>query len=134
MRVSPWALVLLTGIATYTSAADLEGQWKVQRVSGVKFKTIAGAEFEFKVTGNNLTGTARVGHGWPGVAPISKGSTDGDQISFTVDGELPSSDGYPKMIFSGSVHGEEMHLTMKLFYVDESRPYEVEFKGKRILQ
>jgi hypothetical protein len=132
MRFIPCALLLFVGFAASSHAADVTGNWKVHFVSGTEYKTIGGAEFEFKVEGNKLAGTASVGHGWPGVAPISKGTIDGDQVSFAVDGELPSSSGYPRMRFVGTVHGDEIELTMKFFYSDESRSSESEFKGKRV--
>src|SRR5271156_5944165 len=120
MKLAICALVLLPGFAAHASAADVAGNWKVDFVSGVGHKTIGSAQFEFKVQGNKLSGTAHVGHGWPGIAPISKGVIDGDHISFLVVGEAPSSGGYPKMKFDGTVHGDEIELTMLFFYSDES--------------
>jgi hypothetical protein len=97
-------------------------------------KTIAGADFEFKADGNTLTGTANVGHGWPGLATVSDGRIDGDRISFTVQGRLWSSTGYPKMRFTGTVSGDEIRLTMD-FYQDafSQNPIgQTEFKGRRV--
>ena len=80
MRVARWAPFLLS-VALYSSDGGnrIEGKWAVEYVSGLQMKTIGGADFEFKAAGNTLTGMANVGHGWPGVAPISDGRIDGDR-------------------------------------------------------
>jgi len=132
MKFISCALLLLVGFAPSAAAGDVAGNWRVDMVSGVAHKTIADAEFEFKVEGKKLAGTARIGHGWPGTAPISEGTIDGDQISFLILGEASSSQGYPKMKFTGTVHCEEIALTMKLFYSNESDSAETGFKGKRV--
>ncbi|MBV9771605.1 MAG: hypothetical protein JOZ32_18690 [Bryobacterales bacterium] len=97
-------------------------------------KTIGGAEFQFATDGDHLVGTANVGVGWPGKAPISDGKFDGEHISFTVVGEQPSSDGFPKMDFTGTIHGDEIKLSMT-FYPDGKRVLgETAFEGKRTPQ
>ncbi len=129
-------LFLLAGLAVNASAKDIAGSWKVSFVRGVAWQTIGEADFDFKVDGNKLSGTAHIGVGWPGTAPISEGIIDGDRISFLVLGRQPSSDGYPKMRFEGSVQGDELRLTMTLFYSNgESLAGHLgksEFKGQRI--
>jgi len=127
-------LLLLLGIATSASATDIAGTWRVTYVGGFAWKPIGGAEFEFKVKGKRLEGMAHVGRGWPGTAPISDGTIDGDHISFLVFGQAPSSDGYPKMRFSGTFQGDEIRLTMTLFYSGEETANhgETDFKGSRI--
>ena len=102
-------------------------------MSGVTNPKIYGAEFEFKVAGNKLSGKAHIGKGWPGVAPITKGTIEDNHISFSVVGESPSSAGPPKMKFSGTIHEDEIELTMMFFYRDdESDAVQSEFKGKRV--
>jgi len=129
MRVLLCALLLAAG----ASAADVAGNWKVEFVSGVANPKIAGAEFEFTVFGNKLAGKARIGKGWPGIAPITKGTVEDNHVSFLVVGESPSSAGYPKMKFSGTIHEDEIELTMTFYYRDdESDAAQSEFKGKRI--
>jgi hypothetical protein len=129
MRVFLCALLLAAG----ASAAEIAGNWKVEFVSGVANPKIYGAEFEFRVEGNKLAGKAHIGKGWPGTAPISKGVVEDNHISFFVVGESPSSSGHPKMRFNGTVHGDEIELTMKFFYLDdESDSVQSEFRGKRI--
>jgi hypothetical protein len=125
------ALLILTASAVSASAADVAGNWKVDFVSG-DHKAISEARFEFKVDGNKLAGTAHVGRGFPGTAPITKGVIDGDHITFLVVGESPSSTGYPKMKFDGTIHENEIELTMLYYYSDESDSDKSQFKGKRV--
>jgi hypothetical protein len=128
MRVLLCALLLAGG----ASAADIAGNWKVEYVSGVANPKIYGAEFEFTVAGNKLAGKAHIGKGWPGAAPISKGLVEENHVSFVVVGESPSSAGHPKMRFSGTIHEDEIELTMTFYYRDdESDAVQSEFKGKR---
>jgi hypothetical protein len=111
----------------------IRGKWTVKYASGLAMKTIGGAEFEFSVDGSTLTGNANVGFGWPGRAPVSAGRIEGDRILFTVQGKQWSSTGYPKMLFKGTVHGDEIELTMD-FYPDTTSAQPLgrtEFTGKR---
>lgn len=71
MRLSV-ALVLLAGLASSAHAADIAGRWRAEYVSGVAWQTIGSAEFDFDSNGDKLTGTAHVGLGWPGTAPIPR--------------------------------------------------------------
>ena len=122
-------------VAACASAADIDGNWKVEFAGGVANPKIYGAEFEFKVAGNKLGGKAHIGKGWPGTAPITKGTVEDNHVSFFVVGEAPSSAGHPKMRFSGTVHGDEIELTMKFFYLDdESDAVQSQFKGKRVMK
>lgn len=131
MRVLLCALLLAAG----ASAADVAGTWKVEFASGVANPKIAAAEFEFVVVGNKLAGKAHIGKGWPGAAPITKGTVEDNHISFVVVGESPSSAGPPKMKFSGTVHEDEIELTMTFYYRDdESDAVQSEFKGKRVIR
>lgn len=131
MRFLPCLLLLL--LAASASAADVVGNWKVAFAGGVANPKFYGAEFEFRVVGNKLTGKAHIGKGWPGVAPITKGTVEDNHVSFVVVGESPSSAGYPKMKFSGTIHGDEIELTMTFFYRDdESDAVQSEFKGNRV--
>jgi hypothetical protein len=126
-------LTCLLLFAASASAADVAGNWKVEFASGVANPKIAAAEFEFKVDGNKLTGKAHIGKGWPGIAPITKGTVEDNHVSFLVVGESPSSAGHPKMKFTGTVHLDEIELTMTFFYRDdESDSVQSEFKGKRV--
>jgi hypothetical protein len=142
MRFALWMLFLLAGLAAHASADDIAGSWKVIFVRGAAWQSIGDADFDFKVEGNKLSGTAHIGVGWPGTAPISEGvriagsTIEGDRVSFLVLGQQPSSDGYPKMRFEGTVRGDQLQLTMTLFYSDTEsvagRLGKSEFKGQRI--
>lgn len=113
-------------------STDIGGHWTVRYVSGVAWKTIGGAEFEFKADGDRLTGMANVGHGYPGRAPISNGKIEGDRISFMVYGKQGSSSGFPKMHFAGTIHGDAIKLTMVLFYDEEQHGIgSTELEGNR---
>ena len=93
--------------------------------------TIAQALFDFHVVdGNRLTGSAQIGDSYPGKAPITEGTIDGDHVSFTVIGEHPSSNGLPTMRFTGTIHGDELELTMDLVdgYLDSGK---TEMKARR---
>jgi hypothetical protein len=131
MRFLPCLLLLAAG----ASAADVAGTWKVEFASGVANPKIYGAEFEFKVEGNKLAGKAHIGKGWPGVAPITKGTVEDNHVTFLVVGEAPSSAGHPRMRFTGTIHGDEIELTMTFFYRDdESDAVQSAFKGNRVLK
>jgi hypothetical protein len=72
MRFMLWVLFLLAGLVAHASADDFEGTWKVIFVRGFAWQTIGDADFDFKVEGAKLTGSAHIGVGWPGTAPIPK--------------------------------------------------------------
>lgn len=110
---------------------DIAGSWNAVVTGGVIHKTIAQALFDFHVVdGNRLTGTAQVGDYYPGKASITQGTIDGDHVSFTVVGEHPSSNGLPTMKFTGTIHGDEIELTMDLVdgYLDSGN---TEMKARR---
>jgi hypothetical protein len=124
-------LVLAMGVVSFADSKDIDGNWTVEYVDGLAMKTIGGAEFEFDASGPHLTGTANIGVGWPGKAPISSGKIDGEHISFTVLGKQASSDGLPKMDFAGTIHANKIKLTMT-FYADGKKiTGQTEFAGKR---
>ena len=134
MKSIRWASFLgtLLAFSVFGQSTDIGGHWTVRYVRGVESKTIGSAEFEFKRDGEELTGTANVGNGYPGKAPISNGKIEGDRISFTVYGKLPSSSGFPKMNFVGTIHGDDIRLTMVLVYDDaQNGTGSTELEGKR---
>jgi hypothetical protein len=140
MKSVVWTLLftLALTLVLFAETGNIDGNWSVKQIGGVRTKTIGGAEFEFKADGDKLTGMAHVGNEetsyYPGKAPISKGRIEGDRISFAVYGQHPSSSGFPTMEFVGTIHGEEIKLAMVL-YNGEVRPQNVlnmEFEGKRV--
>jgi hypothetical protein len=130
LRVS--FLLVMLALVSVADPPNIDGHWTVRYVGGVAWKTIADAEFEFKADGDSLTGMAIVGQGYPGEAPISNGRIEGDHISFRVYGKQPSSSGFPKMDFVGSIHGDVIELTMTLFYDEQEHGIgSTELEGKR---
>ena len=124
-------LVLAMGVVSFADSKDIDNNLTVQYVDGLAMKTIGGAEFEIDANGSHLTGTANIGVGWPGKAPISNGKIDGDHISLTVLGKQASSDGLPKMDFAGTIHANKIKLTMT-FYADGKKiTGQTEFEGGR---
>jgi len=71
------------------------------------------------VHGKTLSGDARMKE-WPFDAPISDGKMDGDRFSFTVIGQSPytvtnaggTTIGYPKLVFTGTLDGKTMTLSL----------------------
>jgi hypothetical protein len=90
--------------------------------------------YDLKVDGDKVTGTALMAR-WPGLCPVSDGKIKGDHFSMTAIGEIWSSSGYPKMDFDGTIHGDEMTLTLTWSYVggfaDANTP-KLAMEGKRI--
>jgi hypothetical protein len=86
---------------------------------------------DLKAEGAKLTGTAKMGDGWPGIASIQDGKIEGNRFSFTWTGTVPSSGGvplrtsYPHLRFTGTVDGDQMKLSM-------DGDYRMELKGGRL--
>ncbi len=53
--------------------------------------------FDFRVDGKSLKGSAHLDV-WPGDAAITDGTIEGDRISFTVVGKIPSTTGMPMTV------------------------------------
>jgi len=58
-------------------------------------KMFGEVRLDLKVEGAKLTGTAQMGDGWPGSAPIRDGKIEGNRFSFTWTGTLLSTGGVP---------------------------------------
>jgi len=113
MRFAQCVFMLLIAPILSADSIDAAGRWKAKVTGGVIHMTIADATFDFKVEGNQLTGKALIGQvGYPGAAPISEGTINGNRVSFTVIGEHASSNGIPLMRFVGTIRGKELDLTM----------------------
>lgn len=100
-----WLLVLFAAFALSASAADVTGTWKasIETPNGVMENT-----FVFKAEGNKLTGTLS---GPMGERPISKGTVDGDNVSWTVAMEFNGN--AFELNYKGKVAGNEMKITME---------------------
>jgi hypothetical protein len=80
----------------------------------------------------------------PGDAPITDGKIDGDRITYTVNGKLPwtskyngvTTSGYPKLVFDGSLKGDEIVLKLNwgdILTTGEKRGgHELDMKAKRV--
>jgi hypothetical protein len=102
------ALALVVSLllaATMLAAADISGKWKGQFQGGDSTRELA---FDFKVQGENLTGTVT---GLRDKAlEIKDGKIQGDSVTFWVMSEWQ---GEPvKLVFKGQVSGSEIRFTM----------------------
>ena len=99
--------------------------------------------FDLQAAGGKLTGTAHMGN-WPGDAPLVDGKLDGNRISFTAYGKSlwrarnaagEAAGGLPKLTFTGTIHGDEMQLTLVwdsvMIYGKQGAAQELEMKAKR---
>ena len=90
---------------------------------------IAGSDFVFKIEGKKLTGTARV-DAWPGNGVITEGTFDGEKIAFTVLTEDNSTSGPQKLVYAGTLYGDEIALTMR-WELGRDWIFETKSEGKR---
>jgi hypothetical protein len=105
--------VFVAVIPLAAPAADFAGTWKVT-YAGVPQngpKTIGSMIFDFKIDGDKVAGLAHIGT-WPGFAPIAEGRTDGDHISFTATGYLPSTTGTPTCRLEGTLSGDDLVIKL----------------------
>lgn len=120
MKSLRFACICFALAAMTASAAGLDGNWKAVFTCpvGERPKTVSEMIFQLNVKGDKITGTAHIGS-WPGDAEISEGTVDGDHFSFTVVGHYPWSggrggvlmaSGYPKLVFTGTLNGDDMKL------------------------
>jgi hypothetical protein len=126
LKIARGALLFLAALVLDASGNGISGRWGVQFTGGEGYLTVSDADFDFKADGGKLTGRARVGDGWPGTAPISEGKIDGDHISFRAIGKNAAMNAVIDMRFVGTVHGDELELTMT---IDDQAP--THFKGKK---
>ena len=97
-----WKIVLIGALAAVAFAADVAGKW-IATAEGPNGEMKI--EFNFKVDGNKLTGTAT---GPMGESPITEGKLDGDNITFTVEAHDM------KIVHTGTVNGNEMKLKVDI--------------------
>lgn len=130
---------VLAAIALCAPADEIAGTWETQMdlsrsgIPQVAYDPI----FEFQVQGNELSGLARL-QSWPGTAPISDGRIDGNHIAFTLLHQMSYTTRgrtcYPKFRVEGTVHGDELDLTLFHAPFDCSgiASMKWEMKGRRI--
>src|ERR1044072_390545 len=130
MRLMRIAAVLLSVLAVgVTAQSTPTGKWRTVIVPGQPRdrmpKMVGEVLLDLKAEGRKLTGTARLGDGWPGSAPIQDGKIEGNRFSFTWTGAVPSSSGIPHFTFTGTVDGDQMTLSM-------DGDYGMKLKGDRL--
>jgi hypothetical protein len=105
--------VFVAAIPLAAPAADFAGTWKVTYAGSPRTgpKTIGSMIFDFKSDGDKVTGLAHIGT-WPGFAPIADGKMDGDHISFTATGYLPSTTGTPTCRLEGTLSGDDLVIKL----------------------
>ena len=128
-------LLLAVGAANVASQSALTGGWRTVVTPGQPRdrmpKMFGEVLLDLQVDGTKLTGTAQMGDGWPGIAPIQDGKIEGDQFSFTWTGTAPSCGGVPwrcslpHLTFTGTIDGDQMTLSM-------DGDYKMELKGERL--
>jgi len=92
-------------LAATLQAADISGKWKGQFQGGDSTRELG---FDFKVQGENLTGT--VSGLRDKVVEIKDGKVQGDTVTFSVMSEWQ---GEPiKLVYKGQVSGNEIRFTM----------------------
>jgi hypothetical protein len=137
MRLLRFTLVLFAVLIVAPSAqTNATGTWKAEFTGpvGDRPKPFGTVIFRLRVSDNHVSGTAVMGN-WPGEAPLTETEFDGEHFSFTAIGSRGwSSSGVahccPKMLFDGTIHDDDMVLTM-VWSSTESSPDEA-FSGKKI--
>lgn len=137
---------LLTAMLVFTaSAADLNGTWKAVFLGdpGTWPKMVSFMTFDLKTDGNELTGIAHMSS-WPGNAPVSEGKLEGDRITFTAVGNSPwrssgpqgSASGFPKLIFTGTVHGDAIEFSVVwdsvMIYGERGQPRDYRMRATKL--
>jgi hypothetical protein len=94
------ALLALAGPALAQEAVDVSGDWEITIESprGTRTRTVT-----FEQDGNELTGTMET---QMGATPISEGSVNGSEISFTM--VFTRGEGSMSLVYTGTVEGDEM--------------------------
>jgi hypothetical protein len=122
------AVVLFAFVVDVAGQSAVSGRWSAIYAGPRESQplTIAEVVLDLSADGTTLTGTAEIGS-WPGLAPITDGWIEGPRISFTWTGRNPSSGGYPRAIFVGTIQGDS--ITLKMTQEGGSVVY---FEGKRL--
>ena len=123
MKALRIAIVLLAVAAANVAAqSSLTGVWRTVVTPGQPRdrmpKMFGEVLLDLQVDCATLTGSAQMGDGWPGIAPIQDGKVEGNQFSFTWTGAAPSCGGVPwrcslpHLTFTGTIDGDHMTLSM----------------------
>jgi hypothetical protein len=125
--------VLLFSLTLCASADDFGGSWKALFTGDFRPKMFTEILFDFRVEGSKLSGVTHI-DGWPGDATITDGVIEGDHISFTTVGRVPSSSGLPRFRYDGTLHGNEAKLTVMWGYIgqDEGKDLRMEMTARKL--
>jgi opacity protein-like surface antigen len=118
MKAPLLAILAIGCLAFAAQAADISGKWQVDTsaetaAQGGRGGSVSGGEFEFKISGDDLTGSATTPglHGqWVSV-PIADGRIRGDSFSFTVTAKGLNGNDY-KSSYTGKLVGNGIELTV----------------------
>lgn len=117
MKKSLLALVAILSLTFAAHAADISGKWVVDtsaaQAQGGGGRGMGGGTYEFKVSGDTLTGSvSRAGRngGDPVVTPIADGKITGDTFSFTTTQSFGGNEF--KSTYTGKVNGDKIELTV----------------------
>lgn len=122
MKKSLLALVAILCLTFAAQAADISGKWVVDASAapaggqgGGRGRGMGGGTYEFKVSGDTLTGsitTPGFQGGDPTVTPIADGKISGDSISFTATRSFNGNEF--KSSYTGKVNGDKIELTVEV--------------------
>jgi hypothetical protein len=118
MKVLRCVVGLVAGISISAQVGEIAGTWKAEMIlstsDGIP-QVAYEPTFDFKVKGTELTGVARL-TSWPGDAAISDGKIDSNRITFTLLHHMSYTTRgrtcYPRFRCVGTVHGNDLDLTM----------------------
>lgn len=117
MKKSLLALVAILCLTFAAQAADISGKWVVDtsgaQAQGGGGRGMGGGTYEFKVSGDTLTGSvtrAGRGGGDPVATPIADGKITGDTFSFTTTQSFGGNEF--KSTYTGKVNGDKIELTV----------------------
>jgi hypothetical protein len=116
-------LVLVASPFALSAQADAVGDWEAVFVGpmGPRPKMFDRVTFSILAISSGYTGTARAGH-WPGDLTVSDVKLEGNRLTFTATGKMGWSTAHsggpmvyhccPKLVFVGTIEGNEITLTM----------------------
>jgi hypothetical protein len=123
LRYTLFSVIIFCLLAPCAQAADVSGQWLAQ-IPGREGSTME-TTFDFKVSGEELTGTMENQYGQ---RQISDGKVSGDDISFNVRVEFGGNQ--MTFLYKGKVSGNEIKFNRER-KGGEFGPANVQFVAKR---
>ena len=117
MKRTLLALAAILCLTFAAQAADISGKWVVDtsaaQAQGGGGRGMGAATYEFKVSGDTLTGSvtrAGRGGGDPVATPIADGKVTGDSFSFTTTQSFGGNEF--KSTYTGKVNGDKIDLSV----------------------